>query len=88
MENVRFVNGVSDDEVAAYGADQARVYDSPASGLFDNWHGFMFGMGDPLLLRWILKPDDTPAAVLFGRGNVHVTIAVQINKEGVVHLLA
>lgn len=38
--------------------------------------------------HWVFKPDDTPATILFGRSNVLVAVAIQVNQEGVVHLLA
>jgi hypothetical protein len=40
------------------------------------------------IVRWILKPDDAPPAVLFGGCNVHVAVAIQVNEVGVIHLLA
>ena len=42
----------------------------------------LFGVGG------VLEPDDSPAAVLLGGGNVQVAVAVQVDEEGVVHFLA
>jgi len=82
---VRFVTKASRTLGFTFRAERAIKW----SPLFDNSYSYCcIEVGDPSLLRWILKPDDAPAAVLFGGSNVEVAVTIEVNEEGVIHLFA